>query len=229
MLGAYRLTVTPAPVQDLAAVEDATERLLAAVVGLDDAAARRASLLPGWSVGHVLTHLARNADGMVRLVSWAHTGERTPMYASLEARSADIESGSSRQAVELVRDLECSARLLSTALGSLRAAPPQVLDRLVVFGAAAPDSVPDVPAHAIGYARLREVEIHHVDLDLPTYTPLDWPDDFVERTLLWIHGRSGPVDVIGHPAEVLAWRLGRGAGPSVLRRDGSAPGEPPAW
>ena len=41
------------------------------LAGLDDAGARSASLLPGWTVGHVLTHLARNADGMLHLVDWA--------------------------------------------------------------------------------------------------------------------------------------------------------------
>ena len=45
----------------------------------------------------------------------------------------------------------------------------------------------------------------------------------------WIDSASGPVDVLGHPAEVLAWRLGRGAGPTVRLRDGSLPGEPPPW
>ena len=28
----------------------------------------RPSLLPGWTVGHVLTHLARNADSMTRVL-----------------------------------------------------------------------------------------------------------------------------------------------------------------
>ena len=88
---------------------------------------------------------------------------------------------------------------------------------------------PDLPAYSIPSARIRELEIHHVDLGLATYTPLDWPDEFVERTLLSIHASSGPVDVLGHPAEVLAWRLGRGTGPSVRLRDGSVPGEPPPW
>ena len=31
---------------------------------LTDEQVRSPFLLPGWSVGHVLTHLARNADGM---------------------------------------------------------------------------------------------------------------------------------------------------------------------
>lgn len=41
---------------------EAQERLLLRVAGLDDGAMRAPSRLPGWTVGHVLTHLARNAD-----------------------------------------------------------------------------------------------------------------------------------------------------------------------
>ena len=52
---------------------------------------------------------------------------------------------------------------------------------------------------------------------------------FVERTLLWVHARSGPVDVVGEPEEVLAWRLGRTTGPSLTRLDGSPPGDAPPW
>jgi maleylpyruvate isomerase len=221
--------VTRPPEQDLADLAEATERLLADLGTLDDATARSASLLPGWSVGHVLTHLARNADGMVRLVEWAQTGVPAPMYASREARVADIEGGAGRPAEELVADVRGSAARLAGALDRFHSFDDAQLDRLILFGPPRPDAVPDLPAYSIPSARIRELEIHHVDLGLPGYTPLDWPDDFVERTLLAIHASSGPVDVLGHPAEVLAWRLGRGAGPTVLLRDGSVPGEPPPW
>jgi len=221
--------VTTPPEQDLASLAAATDRLLTSLDGLDDAAARSASLLPGWSVGHVLTHLARNADGMVNLVDWAATGEPTPMYASKEAREADIERGSDRPAADLVGDIRESAARLATAFDRFHAFGDAQLDRLVLFGAPRPGAVPDTPAYTIPSARIRELEIHHVDLGLPSYTPLDWPDDFVERTLLAIHSSSGPVDVLGHPAEVLAWRLGRGTGPTVRSRDGSVPGDPPPW
>ena len=44
----------------------------------------------------MLTHLARNADGMINLLLWARTGIVTPAYASAEARVADIEKGAVR-------------------------------------------------------------------------------------------------------------------------------------
>ncbi|TDB70584.1 maleylpyruvate isomerase N-terminal domain-containing protein, partial [Micromonospora sp. KC721] len=61
---------------------DATARLLRTAETLDAQAVGAPSLLPGWTRGHVLTHLARNADGFVNLLTSARTGERIPQYAS---------------------------------------------------------------------------------------------------------------------------------------------------
>ena len=46
----------------------ATTRLLATATAISDTQAREPSLLPGWSRGHVLTHIARNADGLGNLL-----------------------------------------------------------------------------------------------------------------------------------------------------------------
>ncbi len=213
---------------DLAALHESTTRLHRTLASLDDEGARRPSLLPGWSVGHVLTHLARNADGMLRLVGWALTGVPAPMYASLDARSADIELGAGRSAAALTVDVRDSAERLAAGLGTLGASGPEVWDRLLLFGPPRPDAEPDTPARALPFARRRELEIHHVDLGLG-YGAWDWPADFVERTLIFVHGRSGAVDAVGEPADVLAWRLGRPPVGPVRRRDGSDAGEPPPW
>ena len=213
---------------DLAALRESTDRLGRTLGRLDDSSIRRPSLLPGWSVGHVLTHLARNADGMLRLVSWALSGVPTPMYASVDARNAEIEAGAGRPSTVQARDVLTSAAALADALDRLGAASADARDRMLLFGPQRPGADPDTPAHALPYARRRELEIHHVDLGLG-YSPADWPADFVERTLMFVHARSGPVDVVGDPAEVLAWRLGRGTGPSVRRVDGSDPGVAPPW
>ena len=61
---------------------------------LDDA--RAASLCEGWTRGHVLTHVARNADGLAALVRSAVDGTGETMYASPEQRDADIEAGADR-------------------------------------------------------------------------------------------------------------------------------------
>lgn len=60
----------------------ATDQLLEDIDALPDAAVSRASLLPGWTRGHVLTHLARNAEGGTRLLGWARTGIPSYEYES---------------------------------------------------------------------------------------------------------------------------------------------------
>lgn len=48
------------------AVAASQARVDAVAAGLCDAAVRAPSRSPGWTVGHVLTHVARNADSHVR-------------------------------------------------------------------------------------------------------------------------------------------------------------------
>src|SRR5215831_18879866 len=87
---------------DLDALDAATGRLLATVEALTDAELALPSLLPGWTRLHVLTHLARNADGMRNRLLEVRTGRPVAQYASNELRAADIEVGAQRPA-ELVR------------------------------------------------------------------------------------------------------------------------------
>ena len=76
--------------EGLAAVDYATTRLYEIVEQMDDVAVRRPSLLSGWTRGHVLTHLARNADALVNLLTWAKTGVEHQTYTSGSDRNADI-------------------------------------------------------------------------------------------------------------------------------------------
>ena len=80
------MTDAAAPEQWVAGCVAAQARLDGALRGLDDAAARRPSLLPGWSVGHVLTHIARNADSVVWRLEGAAAGRAaatsTPVASS---------------------------------------------------------------------------------------------------------------------------------------------------
>ena len=76
----------------------AQDGLLAALRDLDDAAARRPSLLPGWSVGHVLTHIARNADSVVWRLEGAAAGE-------VSATSTPVVSSSARRRSRPARDV----------------------------------------------------------------------------------------------------------------------------
>ncbi|MGH3663822.1 MAG: maleylpyruvate isomerase family mycothiol-dependent enzyme [Micromonosporaceae bacterium] len=155
-------------------LDRATSRLLEAVRGLSDAEVLAPSLLPNWSRGHVIAHLARNADGLGNLLTWAHTGVKTPMYASPQARDADIDAGAARAASEQVADFERTADQLARQAADM---PAEAWGAQVELRGGA-----EVPAATLMWARLREVEIHHVDLDLG-YRHLDWPDDFAHRLL----------------------------------------------
>jgi uncharacterized protein (TIGR03083 family) len=86
-------------------IQEATGRLAATAAALTDGQARESSLLPGWSRGHVLTHVARNADGLRNLLIWARTGVETLQYSSRGAREAAIEEGAGRAAAELAAGL----------------------------------------------------------------------------------------------------------------------------
>lgn len=114
------MTLTPPDFpHDVAAVREATDRLLVSVSKLDDAAIGEPSLLPGWTRGHVLAHLARNADALGNLLTWARTDVRTPMYASAEARERDIERGADRPLAAQLEDLKESARRFEAAMKAL--------------------------------------------------------------------------------------------------------------
>src|SRR3954449_1423873 len=84
--------------------------LLAALSALTDEQARQPCLLPGWSVGHLLTHVARNADSVVRRFDGAMRGEVVDQYeGGPVGREAEIDAGAHRSAVELVDDVRRTA------------------------------------------------------------------------------------------------------------------------
>jgi maleylpyruvate isomerase len=96
-------------------LRSATADLVHSIGGLSDADVRAPSRLPGWTRGHVLTHLARNADGGTRLLTWARTGIPGYEYESLAARAAEIEQGADRPAAVLAADVRGSADALFAA------------------------------------------------------------------------------------------------------------------
>ncbi|MBS2966424.1 maleylpyruvate isomerase N-terminal domain-containing protein [Actinocrinis puniceicyclus] len=157
------------PTALLAAVADATAQLLGSAERLDDQAVREPSALPDWTRGHVLTHVARNADGLSRLLTWAVTGERHDAYASREARDAQIEAGASRTAAELVADVREAGERFAEAASRLT---PQQWSAKIERPSGGPQ-----PAAKVPWWRLEEVLVHHVDLDMG-FSPAHWPADF---------------------------------------------------
>ncbi|BBH67033.1 maleylpyruvate isomerase [Actinoplanes sp. OR16] len=187
-------------------VEQSTEALLREAEGWDPSVVAEPSGLPGWTVGHVLTHLARNAEAYTNLLVWARTGVETPAYANPAAREEGIEAGCRRP--------------LAEQLGDLRAAHDRFADAAAAMPAAAwAAHLPPIGQSAAGvpWARLREVEVHRVDLDRG-YTPADWTDAFALRLLREIVAAAPE----GSPALTLRplglehpLQLGEGDGPAV--------------
>src|ERR1700746_795610 len=99
-------------------IDQATQRLLDPARAIADPDLRVPSMLPGWTRGHVLAHLARNADGMRNVLVGVRTGQNRPAYASAKAREADIEQYADRRATEH------AARLAGPAVGARARAPP---------------------------------------------------------------------------------------------------------
>ena len=205
-----------------------TDALLDDVRELDDDAVRAPSLLPGWSRGHVLTHVARNADGLGRLLTWARTGEPESMYASAAGRDADIAAGAGRGAAELEADVEASAERFLAQLAALPADRRDV--PLTPWSGLDP-----VPAHVVLWFRLREVGYHHLDLALPSLPAgpdgtgrprrfRDLPAAVVARGLPEALARTGvdpaAAGVHGEPGDLLGWLTGREDGADLRAEHG---------
>ena len=177
-------------------LQAASDRFIATATGLDDAAVAAPSGLPGWTRGHVLTHVARNADGAVNLLTWARTGIVTPQYASPEHRVADIEAGAGRTAAEQLADVRATTRRLAAAIDAM---PAEAWSAEVRWTDGRVG-----PASEVVRRRLREVELHHVDLGAG-YTPADWPEAFAIRLVEELT-RSGRPPMVARAAPRSATR-----------------------
>ncbi|SEK93442.1 maleylpyruvate isomerase family mycothiol-dependent enzyme [Streptacidiphilus jiangxiensis] len=170
-----------APTTDIPVLAAATSRLLATVDAMREEQLAEPSLLPGWTRGHVLAHLARNADGLTNLLTGARTGVPTPMYPSLEAREHDIQAGAKRTLAEHAADLRASAARFDAAAAAMPDA---------AWAVDVPHRLGSFPAHEVVARRIEEVEYHHVDLGLQdACAPGDWPEAFVRQQLARVSAR----------------------------------------
>ncbi|MFD7546528.1 maleylpyruvate isomerase family mycothiol-dependent enzyme [Streptomyces sp. NPDC059578] len=223
-------------VRDLTAVRDATERLLGAVAPMDNASLAGPSRLPGWTRGHLLAHLARNADALVNVLA-GH-----PMYSSADARNNDIERDAHRDLDTQAKDVRESAERLWTA-----AQIPADWSRTVELRGGVRDTASRIP-----FRRLVEVELHHVDLDVG-YELEDLSPTFVQQEILFLaerfrgldgvpavlirqddgrvvptgsHGGT-PLTVTGRQPDLLGWLAGRRDGSTLTATGGPLPALPP--
>ncbi|MDT9687766.1 maleylpyruvate isomerase family mycothiol-dependent enzyme [Streptomyces sp. P9(2023)] len=224
-------------VRDLASVREATERLLDASASLDNAAVAEPSRLPGWTRGHVLAHIARNADALVNVL------QGRPMYPDATTRDADIERDAPRPLAEQLADVRATGERFQ-AVG----AEPADWDRIVELRNGVTDRAARIP-----FRRWVEVALHHVDLGIG-YELEDLPEEFVTREIeflaerftgldsvpktalwsddghLWWTGREPEEDgvvVQGSAADLLGWLAGRRDGSTLRTKNGPLPTLPP--
>jgi maleylpyruvate isomerase len=163
------------PQLDLDGARRAHDRLLERLPGIHDDDIPRPSRLGGWTVGHVLTHIARNADGMTAMFLAASRGQVGDQYpGGVAQRAADIEAGAGRGAADLVADVR-------TSCGRLDQAWSETSDHAWATGAGR--TVRGVlPLPDLVFKRWREVEVHHADLGLG-FGWRDWSLAYVDREL----------------------------------------------
>ncbi|MER7373117.1 maleylpyruvate isomerase family mycothiol-dependent enzyme [Streptomyces lanatus] len=222
--------------RDLVSVREATDRLLTAAAKLDNASVAEPSRLPGWSRGHVLAHIARNADALVNVL------EGRPMYVSGTARDADIDRDAPRPLDIQLTDVRESAVRFQEA-----GAVPADWSRTVELRNGVTDAAARVP-----FRRWVEVELHHVDLGIG-YELEDLPAEFTEReiefladrfgghadvpptrltdgTRVWSTGRDAEapdITVHGSAPDLLGWLAGRRDGAGLTVAGGALPSLPP--
>ena len=168
---------TPRPSVDLVGVDAAVALLLDATPGLTDSQARGDSLLPGWSRGHVLTHIARNADAFAFAVDGAVRGEVLDMYpGGDEQRTRDIEAGAGRPGDAMRADLVTTERRLSESWSRVE---DGMWDREIRALAGKRTLAGSV------HVRRREILVHLVDLDVGVHAR-DLPSDYLERDDEWL-------------------------------------------
>ena len=222
---------------------EATQQLLGDTIMIEEDAWHEPSALPGWTRAHVATHLARSADAFSRLAESAPYGVGMPLYLSDRDRFTDIERGAERRALDLQIDLDTSAGRLHRSFDKIDAFPGA---EFVDLGGGRLLRLELLPL-----ARLREVLLHHVDLDCG-FAITDADDDIARWVLGWtcywltddeslpalqvestsgFHARLGargrPTPVGGGDTLLLGWLTGRlPAGHPALDE---LPGLPEGW
>lgn len=112
--------------------------------------------LPDWTRAHVVTHLARNADGHRRMIEGASRGEVVEQYeGGVEGRTRDIEEGARRAPAAIIADFVESIEALEAAWS--------VSDW---HGFGIRTIAGESPIDRLAFLRVREVSLHGVDLDI---------------------------------------------------------------
>jgi maleylpyruvate isomerase len=175
------------------------------------------SLLPDWSRGHVLSHLANNARGLSNLIEWALTGVQKDMYASVEQRAIDIENDAKRSGKEIIADFLEQSKVFAANLDRLIAGP--LLVHLVDLG--------------LGY-KANDWTLAWSIKTLKSVSAGKRKESVKFRLLIagdhtWTMDQNGMTDIFGTPQSLAAWLMGREPDDKLVTSDGSPLGKPPLW
>ena len=178
--GEYRRTVTrPLDARQLdACVEGCAathQQLLAVVDELTPQQFAEPSLLPGWTRGTIVGHLALNAQSHIHLLACAARGESGQQYpGGAGAREAAIEEASTWSPERAVIELRKAVYALEGAwAGSTR-------DTWLGTGTLASGSV--VAMHELPFLRWRECVVHLTDMNVGASWDT-WPSLYVRLEL----------------------------------------------
>lgn len=197
---------------------DADRALEATMARMTEQDLRGPTLCEGWTRAHVLAHLARNADALQHLVQWAASGREKPAYASPDQRNREIEESATQSLPRLRADVISASNAFRNRVEALRGRTDL---SPVTFGSGV-----TLPGDRVPWARLREVTVHHVDLDLG-FDYSDVPSEVVRAGLVEAVGRlsraasqpltlkgtdgrhwnlnGGGTEVYGRPGDLLLW------------------------
>ncbi len=187
------------------AVLAASDRLVAAAERLHDEAIGQPSLLPNWTVGHVLSHVALNAEAFVRVAEDLRAGRLALMYPDgADGRNRAIESAAVRPAAVIAAHLRSSSSAFDEAW---REPPPAGV-------AATAAGFPEFQAATVPLRRFREVEVHGADSGLSGFTPTAWSEPYVAADLptQWATVAQRCEDALRVRDETgTMWEIGEGA------------------
>lgn len=192
------------PIAEIEGCRAAHRRLQAGLTAITDQTAVGPSLMPGWTVAHVLAHLTNNANAMIRRIEAAQCGQLIEQYpGGAEGRATQIDTNSTQPAATLVSRLIAAANQLDSLFDSLDEDEWNLPVRTVNGN--------EHPLGLLPFRRWREVEVHHTDLNIG-FTPSDCSPGLIDRALpRLLAGLDSRTD----RALLTGWLLGRANPPSL--------------
>ena len=207
---------------------EAGQRLVRSVDRLSGDDWEAPSLLPDWSRAHVAAHLALNGEGLTGVLRGEVDRESVPMYESQEARDDDIAELAAADPSEIRERLLASTVTFPEAVQAVPSDLWQGRFERTRGGST-------LPLRAAPVMRAREIEIHHVDLDVG-YSVDAWPRLFAEELVDGMAKRVTPEEgfvlrspgddaavVTGPVAHVAWWLTGRTPSEQVSCSRGELP------